>query len=601
VFIAFLAHRHSRKQVSGIINVCFCARLSLFDSIDSIDPATQATYHTQYTGIFYKCDGIPPFSIVIVKICHVENELSDPSQIFGTSCENPIMTITITPALLASRQPLFCLTGWILMSLFILRGHKDQVSLVARAFSSTTSSSSALHSISDPSLTSSTSVNDAFRSKIQGQLILAPLTRGGNLPFRRLCSDFGMEVSYSEMVYSRFLIKGDRVEASRLRRPENEKFFGVQIATNQIEEGVKAMQIAYESGADFVDLNCGCPIYEATRRGLGSTLLRSPNKLERLVYGMVKESGNRIPLSVKIRLGCSEDSINVREVVDGLRNAGAAAVTIHARTARQGYRKPADWQMIQQVVEDGKKQRSTMPIIGNGDIMTHYEATRRMQLSGVDACMVGRGALIKPWIFQEFKDRQQWEPSLNDRVEIYFKLTSYMKDHFGADDVGRMKASYFLPWHFSFFNRYQSLPEHSHAEESLSSPLIHRRIYVPEDASPIEILFHHGSEDTHKRIADTLWSSSGSVDAMHQLIKLAESKEFQEIRGRIKEDGEMEETTELANVPEGNKKSEWTGRKRRQRRLPKPERTQEEIAAIRAERAAKKARQEAEPITTELS
>jgi tRNA-dihydrouridine synthase 3 len=503
---------------------------------------------------------------------------------------------------LANRNRLVCLTGWMFMNLLILRCHLDQVFLVARAFSTSTSSwssspSSSLHKISTAVSSSSTQVNDVFRSKIDGQLILAPLTRGGNLPFRRLCSDFGMEVSYSEMVYSRFLIKGDRVEATRLRRPENEKFFGVQIATNQIEEGVKAIQIAYDSGADFVDLNCGCPIYEATRRGLGSTLLRSPDKLERLVHGMIKESGNRIPLSVKIRLGCSEDSINVREVADRMRNAGAAAVTIHARTARQGYRKPADWQMIQQVVEDGKIQGSAMPIIGNGDIMTHYEATQRMQFSGVDACMVGRGALIKPWIFQEFKDRQEWEPALNDRVEIYYKLTSYMKDHFGTDDLGRKKASNFLPWHFSFFNRYQSYPEDSYREDSLSSPLIHRRIEVPEDASPLEILFHHSSEDAHIRIADTLWSSSDSADAIYQLRKLAESNEFQEIRARIDEGegGEEEEdTTELANVPEGNKNAQWIGRKRRQRRGPKPDRTPEEIAAIRAERAAKKARLEAE-------
>ncbi|KAG7368752.1 nifR3 family TIM-barrel protein [Nitzschia inconspicua] len=457
-----------------------------------------------------------------------------------------------------------------------------------------------VRALSTPSVrpypSSTDSLNEVFRSKIQGQLILAPLTRGGNLPFRRLCSDFGMEVSYSEMVYSRFLVKGDRREATRMRRPDNEKFFGVQIATNQVDEGVEAMKMAYESGADFVDLNCGCPIYEATRRGLGSSLLRSPKKLEHLVQGMIEESGNQIPLSVKIRLGCSEDSINVREVVDRLRNVGAAAVTIHARTARQGYRRPADWNMIQQVVEDGKAQGSAVPIIGNGDIMTHYEATRRMEESGVDACMVGRGALIKPWIFQEFKDGLEWEPSLEDRIEIYYKLTSYMKDYFGDDDMGRKKMSYFLPWHFSFFNRYQSYPESSFKEESLTSPLIHRRIELADDASPLEILFHHGSDDAHARIADTLWSSLNSADAIRQLQKFAESTDFQEIRERIEieDDNEKEDTTELANIPEGSKKTHWKGRKSRERRGPKPLRTPEEIAAIRAERAAKKARLEAE-------
>jgi tRNA-dihydrouridine synthase 3 len=499
----------------------------------------------------------------------------------------------MTPGLVR-RLIIHSLVVWATMPLFTTNRHIRQTSSFwcVRALSTTPSTQPP-----KPTASTASALNDAFRSKIEGQLILAPLTRGGNLPFRRLCSDFGMEVSYSEMVYSRFLVKGDRVEATRLRRPDNEKYFGVQIATNQVDEGVKAMQMAYDSGADFVDLNCGCPIYEATRRGLGSSLLRSPKKLEQLVAGMVQEGGDRIPLSVKIRLGCSEDSINVKEVVDRMRNAGAAAVTIHARTARQGYRRPADWDMIRQVVEDGKAQGSAMPIIGNGDILTHYEATRRMEETGVNACMVGRGALIKPWIFQEFKDRQEWEPTLSDRIEIYYKLTSYMKDYFGSDDLGRKKASYFLPWHFSFFNRYRSYPEESFCDESLTSPLIHRRIELPDDALPLDILFQHSSEDAHTMIADTLWNSGSSADAVQQLQKLAESKDFQEIRERAAsevEDEDKEDTTELANVPKDNKKSQWKGRKGRGRRGTKPDRTPEEIAAIRAQRAAKKARLEAE-------
>jgi tRNA-dihydrouridine synthase 3 len=105
--------------------------------------------------------------------------------------------------------------------------------------------------------------------ELKGKMVLAPLTRGGNLPFRRLCADFGMEVSLSEMIYARSLLKGDAVEQARLRRATNEKYFGVQFATNNVEEGCKAIEMAAGAGADFCDLNCGCPIFEATRRGLG--------------------------------------------------------------------------------------------------------------------------------------------------------------------------------------------------------------------------------------------------------------------------------------------------------------------------------------------
>ena len=114
---------------------------------------------------------------------------------------------------------------------------------------------------------------DVVEKGLSGKMILAPLTRGGNLPFRRLCSDFGMEASLSEMIYARSLLKGDAVEQARLRRASNEQFYGVQIATNSVSEGISAIKEAEKAGADFCDLNCGCPIFEATRRGLGSSLL----------------------------------------------------------------------------------------------------------------------------------------------------------------------------------------------------------------------------------------------------------------------------------------------------------------------------------------
>ena len=189
----------------------------------------------------------------------------------------------------------------------------------------------------------------------QGKMILAPLTRGGNLPFRRLCADYGMEVSFGEMVYARNLLKGDtrsgnRSEKARLRRAPNEQFFGVQIATNDLEEGLAAARIVAESGADFIDLNCGCPIYEATRRNLGSALLRKPERLASLVEGLA--GGTSLPLSVKVRLAAMGGEVNINEVAGGLYEAGAAALTIHGRTASDRYTKAADWGAIARVVDD---------------------------------------------------------------------------------------------------------------------------------------------------------------------------------------------------------------------------------------------------------
>ena len=264
-------------------------------------------------------------------------------------------------------------------------------------------------------LSMSTPASSRLFDPLQGKMILAPLTRGGNLPFRRLCADYGMEVSFGEMVYARSLLKGNRQEQARLRRAPNEQFFGVQIATNDLEEGLRAAAIVAESGADFVDLNCGCPIYEATRRNLGSALLRKPERLARLVEGLA--GGSSLPVSVKVRLAAEGGEVNIREVAGGLYDAGAAALTIHGRTASDRYTKAADWGVIARVVDDCRARGGGMPVVGNGDLLSHADARGQMVASGVDAVMVGRGALTKPWLFGEFSRQQAWEPTVEERVE----------------------------------------------------------------------------------------------------------------------------------------------------------------------------------------
>ena len=415
-------------------------------------------------------------------------------------------------------------------------------------------------------------------------MILAPLTRGGNLPYRRLCADFGMQVSFSEMIYARSLLRGDSVEQARLRRSSNEEIFGVQIATNQVQEGIRAIQEAEKAGADFVDLNCGCPIFEATRRGLGSSLLRSPTKLGKLVQGMVQ--GSNIPITVKIRLGCEADTINCPEVVEILREVGAAAITIHGRTAQQGYSKGADWTLIQDAARKGKegKYEHSIPLIGNGDILTYYEARRRIQETGVDSVMVGRGALTKPWIFKEFNDNETYSPTLQERISVYRTLTAYMKDHFGNDDMGRKKSWNFLPWHFEFLSRYVAYPESEFGDFSVESPLIQNRIPIPHDIPPLEALLRNRCTDAHNLIASALWESASDADAVRKLTTLSESHEFKEIQ-RLGTAASGEDKV-LTNLPKG-KAGKW---EKRRGRKPGPKRTEEEITAIRAKRAAKKAR-----------
>ena len=227
--------------------------------------------------------------------------------------------------------------------------------------------------------------------------MLAPLTVGGNLPFRRLCVEMGADVTVGEMAVVKKLLGGSPSEFALLKSHPDERMFGVQLADKRTETLVEGARLAESRGARFVDLNCGCPIDQITRRGLGASLLRKPTKLGRLVAAM--KGAVSIPVTVKLRAGWHEDKVNVSDVARACEENGADAIAIHGRTREQRYSKAADWDLVGKVAAE-----RGVPVIGNGDILTPYEARERMARSGVRSVMLGRGALIKPWLFREIKE-----------------------------------------------------------------------------------------------------------------------------------------------------------------------------------------------------
>ena len=339
---------------------------------------------------------------------------------------------------------------------------------------------------------------------LTNSVILAPLTKGGNLPFRRLCAEFGASITVSEMAYARFIVKGERREHALLRRHPSEKVFGVQLAAKDPVEGAEAAKIAIDQGCDFIDLNCGCPIEDTTRRGLGASLLKRTRTLENLVGGMVKALDDT-PLTVKIRLGWKESEKNFLEIAKAAQSAGAAALTVHGRTREQRYSKAADWEAIKLV-----KSELSIPVIGNGDILTHFEATSRKTFSGVDGLMLGRGALIKPWLFQEINEQRTLDFSAEERIGIFFRFTQYLKDHFRDDEKGRGRMMQFLPWHFGFFHRYQYLPSETFAAMSMNHPLIQSRVSDERGQldDPLEALLRNPDSEVHQQIAMMLIETS---------------------------------------------------------------------------------------------
>ena len=350
------------------------------------------------------------------------------------------------------------------------------------------------------------------------KLWLAPLTFGGNLPFRRLCVESGAEITVGEMAVVKRLLQGRSTELALLRRHPDEPFFGAQLADKKPETLAEGARLAESRGARFVDLNCGCPTRLITGRGLGAALLRKVTRLGRLVETMVRAV--EIPVTVKLRTGWSADRQNVAEVARVCEQSGASAITIHARSREQRYSRAADWELIGRVAAE-----RGVPVIGNGDILTHYEARERMKISGVGAVMLGRGALIKPWLFREIREGRDIEIGAVERVGMLWRFVELLRDHFGIDERGAARARRFLAWHLGFFCRYRPLPEAEFSEQARLHPLLQTRLPDWPEGSRLELLLRDSRQVTHERIADALIGSTEPAQALERLGLLAETIE----------------------------------------------------------------------------
>jgi tRNA-dihydrouridine synthase 3 len=364
-------------------------------------------------------------------------------------------------------------------------------------------------------------------SPFQDAVVLAPLTVGGNLPFRRLCVEMGADVTVGEMAVVKKLLGGSSSEFALLKSHPDERLFGVQLADKRTETLVEGARLAESRGARFVDLNCGCPIDQITRRGLGASLLRKPTKLGRLVAAM--KGAVSIPVTVKLRAGWHEDKVNVSDVARACEENGASAIAIHGRTREQRYSKAADWDLVGKVAAE-----RGVPVIGNGDILTPYEARERMARSGVRSVMLGRGALIKPWLFREIKEGRDWLPTPEERFAVLWRFVLLQREHFGADERGVKRTMRFLPWHLNFFCRYVPLPEEQYAEMARAHPLLQSRIQAPPPASPLEKLLGDARPETHQRLAEELLASPSRDEAHERALRLGESLPAESYGGELR-------------------------------------------------------------------
>lgn len=352
------------------------------------------------------------------------------------------------------------------------------------------------------------SISNRFRD----QIFLAPLTKGGNLPFRRLCVEFGARATMGEMALAHKLLKGSRSELALLRRAPDEEFFGAQIAGRKPEQLAAAAQLAQEHGADFVDLNLGCPIDLLCRRGLGAALMEKPARVGRLVEAMVEAVD--IPITVKIRLGWQEDKPRYLEVGRAAAAAGAAAVTLHGRSRKQRYRRAANWDAVRELTEELE-----IPVIGNGDLMTWRDVAQRREQSGCASVMLARGALIKPWIFAEIRDGRDYLLQADARAHIARRYVELAREHFGRDERGERRVREFLAFHLDFYTRYR--PQASEEMSGDDHPLIQTRQGEPPETEGWKRWLYESDPENitalveHLLAAESIVTREESLNALH--------------------------------------------------------------------------------------
>jgi len=253
-------------------------------------------------------------------------------------------------------------------------------------------------------------------------LFLAPMEDVTDPAFRLLCKRFGVDMLYTEFVSSEALIRNVNRTQQKLTIYDQERPIAIQIYGHDPVSMAEAARIAEEAQPDIIDLNFGCPVKKVAGKGAGAGLLRDIPRMLKITSEVV--NAVKIPVTVKTRLGWDDDGQVIVQLAEQLQDCGIQALTIHGRTRAKMYKGDADWTLIGEVKNN---PRMKIPIIGNGDVTTPERAAECFDKYGVDAVMVGRAAIGRPWIFAEMK--QYFETGEIHQILTFEEQKAILKEH----------------------------------------------------------------------------------------------------------------------------------------------------------------------------
>lgn len=262
--------------------------------------------------------------------------------------------------------------------------------------------------------------------EIKNNVVLAPMAGICNSAFRRIVKEFGAGLIYAEMVSDKAIVYENEKTKKMLYMTDEERPISQQIFGSDVESFVNAAKIVYkEMKPDIIDINMGCPVPKvAVSAQAGAALLKNPEKVGEIVKQVV--NAVPIPVTVKIRSGWDFNHINAIEIAKICEKNGASAICIHPRTRSQRYEGKADWSIIKEV-----KKNVSIPVIGNGDIKTVYDAKKMLEDTKCDAIMIGRGVLGNPWLIRDTINYLNYgiipkEITKEEKIDMCIKHLNYL-------------------------------------------------------------------------------------------------------------------------------------------------------------------------------